>query len=91
MTTIVVSSRIVINTECGIRNYPRLKGRIAVKLTDPNGCSNLAPPTSRGDSIQNGARKAICYALASSSSRIIKLSNFLKFLLCSYDCSDFGL
>ena len=60
-----------------------------------NGCSNLAPPTSLAV-FQNGARKAICYALASSSSRVINAIILLKSssYIChahSYDCNDFGL
>ena len=57
----------------------------------------LAPPTSRGGSIQHGASKAICYALASSSSHVIKLLicywySLLKFLSrpLSYACNDIG-
>ena len=52
-------------------DYKKKRIHDRTKSTDPSAAS---APTSRGDSYQNGVRKAICYALASSSIRAIKLA-----------------
>ena len=57
--------------------------RQSYKINGPSECGCCAPQVA--GSIQNSAREAICYALASSSSRVIKLS-YLPSSCSSYIC-----